>query len=104
METNLRAAAIRALEALTVAWQQNPHWQITESMRNLRAALAEPENQSQSQADTKVNPAEPAQKPVAWMCPDDPDRATAFAWNYGYCIECGKPRIPVYTAPTGETK
>ena len=53
----------------------------------LRAALAEPEP-----------------KPVAWMCPDDPDRATAFAWRYGYCIDCGKPRIPVYTAPTGETK
>ena len=48
--------------------------------------------------------AQPEQEPVAWMCPDDPDRATAFAWNYGYCIDCGKPRIPVYTAPTRETK
>ena len=48
--------------------------------------------------------AEPEQEAVAWMCPDDPDRATAFAWRYGYCIDCGKPRIPVYTAPTGETK
>lgn len=42
---NLRQAAQQALEALTVAWQQNPHWQITESMRNLREALAEPEKQ-----------------------------------------------------------
>ena len=48
--------------------------------------------------------AEPEPKPVAWMCPDDPDRATAFAWRYGYCIDCGKPRIPVYTAPKGATK
>lgn len=48
--------------------------------------------------------AEPEPKPVAWICPDDPDRATAFAWRYGYCIDCGKPRIPVYTAPKGATK
>jgi hypothetical protein len=36
-----RAVAEQALEALTVAWQQNPRWQITESMHALRAALAQ---------------------------------------------------------------
>lgn len=108
---NLRQAAQQALEALesdpdAMVEVTECHWDYKRDLAitALRAALAEPENQSQSQIDTKVNPAEPEPKPVAWMCPDDPDRATAFAWRYGYCIDCGKPRIPVYTAATGETK
>ena len=48
--STLREAAQQALEALVVAWQQNPHWQITEAMNALRAALAQQE-----------------QEPVAWM-------------------------------------
>ena len=36
-----RAVAAQMLEALAVAWQQNPHWQITEGMHALRAALAQ---------------------------------------------------------------
>ena len=37
-----KALLQQALEALVVAWQQNPHWQITEAMNALRAALEEP--------------------------------------------------------------
>lgn len=99
-----REAMRRALDALEVLDRVMQRSERTNSAINaLRAALSEPENQSQSQIDTKVNPAEPAQKPVAWMCPDDPDRATAFAWNYGYCIDCGKPRIPLFTTRTGDS-
>jgi hypothetical protein len=36
-----RAVVEQALEALIIAWQQQPRWQITESMHNLRAALAQ---------------------------------------------------------------
>ena len=57
MNEKERAVMQQALEALTVAWQQNPRcprWQITESMHALRAALAQQ--------------AEPAQEPVAWEC------------------------------------
>ena len=43
--------------------------------------------------------AEPVQEPVAWMCPDDPERETAFHWQAGHCDNCGKQRIPLYTAP-----
>ena len=109
-----RAVMQQALEALekvkTDADKQPPvyPWDIwrmwvDRAITNLRAALAEPENQSQFQIDTKVNPPDPAQKPVAWMCPDDPDRATAFAWRRGYCIDCGKPRIPLFTTRTGDS-
>lgn len=42
--------------------------------------------------------AEPVQEPVAWMCPDDPERETAFHWQAGHCENCGKKRIPLYTA------
>ena len=43
--------------------------------------------------------AEPEPKPVAWMCPEDPDRETAFSWEAGHCEICGKQRISLYTAP-----
>ena len=36
-----RATVEQALEALIIAWQQQPRWQITESMHNLRAAMAQ---------------------------------------------------------------
>lgn len=39
------------------------------------------------------------QEPVAWMCPDDPERETAFSWQSGHCNDCGKQKVPVYTAP-----
>lgn len=38
-------------------------------------------------------------EPVAWMCPDDPSRQTAFHWQAGHCDICGKQRIPLYAAP-----
>lgn len=38
-------------------------------------------------------------EPVAWMCLDDPERETAFTWKNGHCKNCGKNRIPLYTAP-----
>ncbi len=38
-------------------------------------------------------------EPVAWMCPYDPERETAFSWKSGACVDCGKQRIPVYTIP-----
>lgn len=37
-------------------------------------------------------------EPVAWMCPDDPERETAFHWQAGHCDNCGKKRIPLYAA------
>ena len=43
--------------------------------------------------------AEPEPEPVAWMCPEDPERETAFNWRPGHCENCGKQRIPLYTAP-----
>lgn len=45
--------------------------------------------------------AEPEQEPVAWMCPYDPERETAFSWRAGMCESsgCGHQRIPLYTAP-----
>lgn len=39
------------------------------------------------------------QEPVAWMCPDDPEQETAFSWQSGHCVDCGKKKVPVYTAP-----
>ena len=80
--STLRQAAQQALEFLK-ALGRNEWGERTALIERLEAALAKPE-----------------QEPVAWMCPDDPDRATAFAWRYGYCIDCGKPRIPLYTAST----
>lgn len=48
-------------------------------------------------ADARAQQAEP--EPVAWMCPEDPERETAFSWKAGHCENCGKQRIPLYTAP-----
>lgn len=47
--------------------------------------------------DELAQQAEP--EPVAWMCPEDPERETAFQWQAGHCDNCGKQRIPLYTAP-----
>lgn len=41
MITLPRATVQQALEALVVAWQQNPHWQINEAIIALRSALAQ---------------------------------------------------------------
>lgn len=41
------------------------------------------------------------QKPAAWLCPDDPDSATAFSWRPVACetASCLKRRVPLYLAP-----
>ena len=82
--SNLREAAQQALEALE--WHLDwGTWgaDLDGCAAALRAALeqqAEPE-------------------PVAWMCPEDPERETAFHWQAGHCDNCGKQRIPLYAAP-----
>lgn len=45
------------------------------------------------------------QKPAAWMCPDDPDSATAFSWGPGVCKTecCRKQMVPLYLAPGAQT-
>lgn len=45
------------------------------------------------------------QKPAAWMCPDDPDSATAFSWKPVACelASCLKRRVPLYLAPGAQT-
>lgn len=80
--TTLRDAAQQALEALEChldwgTWGAD----LDGCAAALRAALeqAEPE-------------------PVAWMCPEDPERETAFNWRPGHCENCGKQRIPLYAA------
>jgi hypothetical protein len=45
-------------------------------------------------------------EPVAWQCPDDPERETAFSWKAGKCDSkgCGKKRVPLYApADMGST-
>lgn len=76
--SDLREAAQQALDWL----YGNDILHPTKVSQDLRAALeqAEPE-------------------PVAWMCPEDPERETAFSWKAGHCENCGKQRIPLYTAP-----
>ena len=92
--TDLRTAAQQALEALEsvlcdpegkccIDGSDADRAVVDKALAALRAALeqqAEPE-------------------PVAWMCPDDPERETAFHWQAGHCENCGKQRIPLYTAP-----
>ena len=87
----LRDAAQQALEALENPARLVPYngeWRSMQSIAvtALRAALEQEQ-------------AEPVQEPVAWMCPDDPERETAFHWQAGHCDNCGKQRIPLYTAP-----
>lgn len=45
------------------------------------------------------------QKPAAWMCPEDPDSATAFSWKPVACelASCLKRRVPLYLAPGAQT-
>lgn len=45
--------------------------------------------------------AEPEPEPVAWMCPHDPERETAFSWRSSMCesSDCGHQRVPLYTSP-----
>ena len=82
----LREAAQRQLEALAAYRREIglltgvPDKQPCDAEVALRAAL-------EQQAE-----------PVAWMCPDDPERETAFSWKAGHCENCGKQRIPLYTA------
>ena len=87
--SDLREAAQQALDALAgyrremdlIRGESYMHGQPCDAEIALRAALeqAEPE-------------------PVAWMCPEDPERETAFNWRPGHCENCGKQRIPLYTA------
>jgi len=37
-------------------------------------------------------------QPIAYMCPHDPERETAFSWKPGMCESsgCGHQRVPVY--------
>lgn len=88
----LREASQQALEALVVAWQQNPHWQITEAMNALRKALEEPNE-------------------CRWLQDGDEDSGTYmascsrryFQLNDGtpkdndmmHCCYCGKPLVEV---------
>lgn len=109
--SDLRNAAQQALEALD---SDNPEIQLRAAI-TLRAAL-EQEQEDWSRVDAleaslrehmseihrlratlEREQAEP--EPVAWMCPDDPERETAFNWKAGHCENCGKQRIPLYTAP-----
>ena len=88
--SNLREAAQQALDALAgyrremnlIRGESYMHGQPCDAEIALRAALeqAEPE-------------------PVAWMCPEDPERETAFSWKAGHCENCGKQRIPLHAAP-----
>jgi hypothetical protein len=57
----------------------------SEAAHTLRAAIEQAEKQ----------------EPVAWMCPHDPERETAFSWKAGMCESsgCGHHRVPLYTAP-----
>lgn len=99
--TDLRKAAQQALEALTCPGKAKTA-DDQAAITALRAALAEPQTTHWEGCES-VHPecealAEP--QPVAWMCPDDPERETAFAWNAGHCDDCGKQRVPLYAAPT----
>lgn len=58
-----------------------------------------PDIQLRAAVALRTRLAQPEQEPVAWMCPDDPDRETAFSWQSGHCVGCGKQRVPVYTTP-----
>jgi hypothetical protein len=50
--------ALEALEKATRFMSDSDYKKLNQAIDDLRAALAEPENQNQSQIDTKVNPAE----------------------------------------------
>jgi hypothetical protein len=70
-------------------------------------ALAEPEQNPVTDADLYAvwlngfHSRKPDMEPVAWMCPHDPERETAFAWRAGMCESsgCGHQRVPLYAAP-----
>lgn len=82
----LRDAAQQALEALD---RDHLEIQLDHLEIQLRAAIA-----LRAALEQQAEP-----EPVAWMCPDDPERETAFHWQAGHCANCGKQRIPLYTAP-----
>ena len=110
-----RATVEQALEALEYAQQDRECPSTTrQAITALRAALAQEQPNPPGcdhcnhplYAATKcrvcgrvTEQAEPVE-PVAWMCPEDPERETAFNWKAGHCENCGKQRIPLYTAPT----
>ena len=79
--SDLREAAQQALEALK-DHKRSDAYRVSIAMHVLSTAL------EREQAE-----------PVAWMCPDDPEPETAFSWEAGHCDNCGKQRIPLYTAP-----
>jgi hypothetical protein len=72
--TDLRAAAQQALEALVVAWQQNPHWQITEAITALRAALEQEEQELRTRSVSVPSGATPTAKiESVTLLPNDVD-------------------------------
>ena len=77
--SNLREAAQQALEALK-DYKCSDDDRVSIAMHILSTALEQAE-------------------PVVWMCPDDPERETAFHWQAGHCDNCGKQRVPLYAAP-----
>ena len=85
-DRELMQQALDALEHLQtdIEWQyKSPTRAMLRKVgKSLRARLAQPE-----------------QEPVAWMCPDDPEQETAFSWQSGHCVDCGKKKVPVYTTP-----
>jgi hypothetical protein len=123
----LRALLDQALEALVVAWQQNPHWQITEAITAIRAAL---EQGPMLQSDINWLRARPyieqfiagvgydmtlthenvffksrekvdvrqEQEPVAWMVTDKDGRHFIFRINKPVISE-GETLAPLYTHP-----
>ena len=62
-------------------------------------AEKQPDVEKTAQRVEKTAQQEEKPEPVAWMCLDDPERETAFTWKNGRCKNCGKNRIPLYTAP-----
>lgn len=86
-----RVAEIERLRGFIAEWKSLAREHAAEVER-LRTELAE--------CRTKIAAME-RQEPVAWMCPDDPERETAFSWHAGHCKSagCDKWRVPLYLAP-----
>jgi len=103
--SDLRKAAQQALDALenhTAIKHPQQRAYRDDAIEALRAALQDDpfKDAPWTPDDTAHRPGGLSQQePVAWMCPDDPERETAFSWKSGHCPDCGKERIPLYTAP-----
>lgn len=106
-----RAELQAALDAMQDVWvfvnsrekikqPEGSEW-YREKIETLRARLAQQEGEWVGDKEYWEYQKQQEEKPepVAWMCPDDPERETAFSWKSGACVDCGKQRIPVYTTP-----